>query len=155
MNRYDDSLIPTGKMRRSSKMICRMREKAKFPSRLLLQSGCQIAHGPTDVFPDHDGAAPFVADEFCERRSSSPVLVWMAEPDAAFPFSSTSTQRPPMWLPVLAGTQTMCLSFLLHCACLRRRHRFQIKIQLCCLIRLVFVFVIDALTAPFTNNETR
>src|SRR4029077_9391558 len=111
MNRYDDSLIPTGKMTRSSKMICRMREKATFPSRLLLQSDCEIAHGPTDVFPDHDGAAPFVADEFCERRSSSPVCVWRPDRDAAFPYSSISTHLPPRCLPFLAGTQTIFFRF--------------------------------------------
>src|SRR6476620_11130046 len=107
-----------------------MRGKAKFPrADLLLPSGCQIAHGPTDVFPDHDGAAPFVADEFCERRRSSPVLVWTAEPDAAFPYSSTSTQLPPRWLPVLAGTQTIFFPFFCSVVACTAATRFRSKLS--------------------------
>src|SRR6476659_5356435 len=129
MNRYDDSLIHTGKKKRSSKMICRMREKTKFPRADCCYSRAEIAHGPTDVDPDHVGGGPFVADEFCDRRRSSPVFVWMAEPDAAFPYSSTSTQLPPRWLPVLAGTQTKFFPFFCWVVACTAATRFRSKLS--------------------------
>jgi hypothetical protein len=36
------------------------------------------------------------------------VTVSMLEPECAFPPSSTSTQLPPIWLPVRLGTHTIC-----------------------------------------------
>ena len=59
---------------------------------------------PPDVIPD-DGAC----DCRCWACSSEPLDVWTFDaPVFELPVSPTSTQPPPRWLPVFAGTHTIC-----------------------------------------------
>src|SRR5438874_9869019 len=62
-----------------------------------------------DPDPDADAGNPPWVEFSCARRSASalPLLTFKA-PASALPVSSTSTQRPPTWLPVVAGIHTMC-----------------------------------------------
>ena len=60
---------------------------------------------PPDVIPD-DGAC----DCSCWACSCAPLDVWTFDvPVFALPVSPTSTQLPPRWLPVFAGTHTFPL----------------------------------------------
>src|SRR4030095_3790259 len=65
---------------------------------------------PLDVDPDEgDGSTPPERSCSCRRASALPLLTLKASGSAAP--SGTSTQRPPTWLPVVAGTQTLCFPF--------------------------------------------
>jgi hypothetical protein len=57
---------------------------------------------------DPGGSPPWVACSCWRRRSSALALSTFKAAVSALPVSSTSTQRPPTWLPVVDGTQTMC-----------------------------------------------
>ena len=77
-----------------------------------LRGGRELNHqcGPLPLYPGtFCGPPPFCS---CSRRSASalPVLTFKA-PAPEVPLSSTSTQRPPVWLPVVGGIQTMCFPF--------------------------------------------
>ncbi len=83
---------------------------APIPQKCNSDSAAVIAaRAQRPVAPDDVAGSPPCVDCNCSRRSASalPLLTFNA-PESALPLSSTSTQRPPMWLPVLDGTQTMC-----------------------------------------------
>src|ERR1700747_3434053 len=112
------------------------------------------AQGPVPDLPTDCGPPEFC---ICSRRSASalPLLTFRA-PASALPLSSTSTQRPPIWLPVLDGTQTMCF-FPLFADVLAFDADVGFRSKFSCVrsFVLVFVFMMDAFTAPLTTNVTR
>src|SRR6266566_9320197 len=77
--------------------------------RLPSEQSAARAQGLDPFPPDADGGSPPWVAFNCSRRSASalPLLTFKA-PASALPVSGTSTQRPPVWVPVVAGTQTMC-----------------------------------------------
>src|SRR5438552_14517907 len=92
----------------------------------------------------------------CARRSASalPLLTFKA-PASALPVSSTSTQRPPTWLPVVAGIHTMCFPLFAGALACEADAGFRSKFSCVDCSALVFVLVMVAFVAPFTTNVTR
>src|SRR5438874_12870760 len=109
-----------------------------------------------DPDPDADAGSPPWVEFNCSRRSASalPLLTFKA-PASALPLSSTSTHRPPIWLPVLDGTQTMCFPLVAAVVACDGGTGFKSKFSCVGPSALVFVLLIEALTAPFTTSVTR
>src|SRR6266550_1920555 len=106
--------------------------------------------------PDADGGnPPWVEFNCCCRSASALPLLTFKAPASALPVSGTSTQRPPVWVPVVAGTQTMC--FPLFVAALACDAAAGLRSKFSCVgpSALVFVLLIEVLTAPFTTSVTR
>src|SRR6266480_6367449 len=146
------SLIPTGKKRRSSEIICQMREKAKFPQR----RKPRVETTPPTLTIRRWTSSEFAA---ASRDATTPrpvtlgsiPSIWVA-PSQRFTLQffragSFHVQGTRLTSPVrnfdpattrmtasARGHPDHVLLFLLLGACLARRHGFQIKVQLCCLI---------------------
>src|SRR5205807_2548617 len=73
------------------------------------------------------------------------LTLWTFElPGAELPVSSTSTQVPPIWLPVRAGTQTMCFPLFAAVAACDDGAGFKSKFNCVRPSALVFVLLIEA-----------
>src|SRR6267378_3923803 len=90
----------------------------------------------------------------CRCSASALAFCTFKVPGADFAPSSTSTQLPPIWLPVAGGTQTMCFPFFWPALACAAGTGLRSKFNCVIWSGLVFVFVIDVFTAPFTTNVT-
>src|SRR4029453_477349 len=114
------------------------------------------AEAQRPVAPDDDGGnPPWVACSCCCRSASALPLLTFKAPTSALPVSGTSTQRPPMWLPVFDGTQTMCFPCLAGALACDADTGFRSKFNCVRCSALVCVFMMDAFPPPLTTNVTR